>query len=344
MNARGSNLSGIKRIVLSTALVLLLASCEAYSETAVVEGTIWNATVNEPATAEEVELLRLEGGMQRVASLRDAKGAFRFELTELPTAPHLLRVTYLGVHYNTPVSFAGVPVVRVQTAVFDTTDSLQSVRVENPHLFLRVQEGVLRVEWAMTLVNDPASKRTVANPQGTFQFTLPEDASRILYVTTQSGMMPVQQSPKKIDGGTYALASALKPGETELRIGYELPYGEKRYHLDTLVSLALEALWVIVSPADLKLSAPGLKELERSAEQDFCVYELRGLAAGTRLEIDIQGGTPKKESATEVTKVARWPLATTWAVILALWGLTALAVAASERVALSARQPEATGG
>lgn len=314
----------------------------ASAQGAVIEGTIRNATAERPAIAEEVVLMRLEGGMQRVASIRSANGSFRFELPETPQVPHLVQVHFQGVRYNTPVRIDGSEAARVEAVVYETTESLEGVRVEKPHLFVRAEDDKLRIEWALYLVNDPAAKRTVVHPQGTFRFTIPEDAADILYVTAQSGSMPVPQSPTKVGPGLYALPTALKPGETEVRLGYEVPYTDKRYKLSTFISYPIEELWLFVSPADIQVGARGLAAVDRDEVQGFAYFQLHNLAAESLLALEFQGGTQR--AMPDVTEYPRWSLRLTWSVILAVWAFFVFSVWVTERVALVPRRREAAGG
>lgn len=322
--------------VLAALMFALWGSGLAFAGEAVVEGTLWNASTDKPARAQEVELLALGQGMQRVATLQNVQGTFRFKLAEKPSAPHLVRVTYQGVHYNTPVHFGSEPLVRVESVVYETTNALEGIRVEKPHLFMKAEGESLRVDWALYLVNDPSLKRTVVHPDGTFRFSIPEDASNILHVTAQSGAMPISQSPRKLDASTYALTFPLKPGETEIRIAYEIPYKEKRYHLRTLIFYPIRELWLFVSPADVDVSAPGLNLVNRDEQEGFSFFHLHDFARGSSLEIDLKGGTQSQEpSVSEIPNhLARFD----WPVILGIWAFVAFAVWVSDRFEIAPRE------
>src|ERR1700686_4509451 len=79
-----------------------------------VHGVVTNRTLNKPAADIEVTLINLQQGMTPIATTRsDAQGQFTFDNPAIGAGPMLLRASYQGVTFNTPL-FPGKPAVDLE--------------------------------------------------------------------------------------------------------------------------------------------------------------------------------------------------------------------------------------
>jgi len=129
---------------------------------------------------------------------------------------------------------------------------------------------------------------------GNFSFAIPENAKLQQIATTSSTGMPIVQAPIEKGKGMNAIAYAFRPGETNVRLSYELPYsGTATVKLPATYD---NVRMLVVAPPGVTLAADGLQP--SGQEQGMMVYTHAPLAAKSALAVSISGvGAPQAAEA-----------------------------------------------
>ncbi len=189
-----------------------------------ITGLVLNGTTGKPSAGDTVTLIKISqaAGMEEAGSTKtDAQGKFSFSNVS-QDGPHLVRVEHAGVNYHKMVP-PGTTTAEVQVyeAVKDKLDGI-STAVE---MAMQARAGVLQVVQIYGINNASNPPRTLAGDH-TWQVSIPEDA-QIDDVSTQApNGQPVATTPTPVPGkkGVYGLGYPLRPGTTQIRLGYHMPY------------------------------------------------------------------------------------------------------------------------
>lgn len=210
------------RLLQICVLVMALAG-SAFAQN--ITGTVTNGTTGKPAAGDEVALLSLSQGMQEVGSTKtDSQGKFTLKAPSDGNVPHMVRVTHSGVNYFP----RGGPLMPGKTTaeltVYDAAkkvDGLQQmVEVDR----IQADGSQLQVIALFAIQNESKPPRTQVDDR-TFEFVLPEGATIGSGLARGPGGQPINEQPT--EAGTknhYAFSFALKPGETQFQVAYNLPY------------------------------------------------------------------------------------------------------------------------
>jgi hypothetical protein len=101
--------------------------------------------------------------------------------------------------------------------------------------------------------------------------------------------MPVVQAPIDKGKNRYAIAFAFRPGESEVRLSYELPYPGSTTTVKLPVSYNA-ARQLLVAPPTVKLTGDGLQMAGQ--EQGMNIYQSASVAAGSALTVVVSGSAP----------------------------------------------------
>ncbi len=251
-----------------TRCFLLLITLVALSAIALgqsITGTVTNGTTGKPAAGADVSLLSLSQGMDEIGSTKaDAQGKFSFPA---PTdqAPHMVRVTHGGVNYFPK----GGPLMPGKTTAEVTVyDSAKKVEPLNQTVEVdRVQSDgkQLQVITLFAIQNVSNPPRTL-DADRTFEFVLPPGARLDGGEAKGPGGQPIS-SPATATGAknTYAFGYALKPGETQFQISYDMPYnGEASFSPKPLANVQH---FVVMLPKGMTFSAKDAKTFQNMPDQ-----------------------------------------------------------------------------
>ena len=187
-----------------------------------ITGSVRNGTTNKPAAGDDVILLKLEGGMQEEARTRsDRQGRFTLEAQD-GSAPHVVRVLHQKVMYHA-IAPPGTTSVG-EVVVYEAVQKLQGITGSADVMRMQSNGGTLQVTEMFALRNNSTPSRTLMSDK-TFEIYLPEGAQMDASSAAGPGGMAVNSAPVPLsEPGHYAFVFPLRPGETQFRIEYHMPY------------------------------------------------------------------------------------------------------------------------
>ena len=252
-----------------------------------VRGTVNNATAGKPAAGVEVVLIQLQGGMTTVANTKtDAVGQFSFENPDIGARPMLLRAIYKGVNFHQPLP-PGKDSVSLD--VFEPTADPKVISVPSRVLIFQPNGANLIVGEEYGVKNDSAPPQAYFRADGNFEVSLPENAELKQIAASGPSGMPVVQAPIDKGKGHYAIAFAFRPGESEVRLSYQVPYPGDAATLKILTTYGGGRL-LLVAPPTVKLTGEGLQMAGQ--EQGMNVYERGTVSAGAAVTVALSGTAP----------------------------------------------------
>ncbi|HEU0368326.1 MAG TPA: carboxypeptidase-like regulatory domain-containing protein, partial [Candidatus Acidoferrum sp.] len=203
-------------------LLLALAAIAPGVRAGTVRGTVNNGTTGKPGAGVEVVLIQLQGGMTPVAKTKsDAGGQFTFDNPGIGAQPMLVRAIYKGVNFHQPLP-PGKDSVSVD--VFEPTSDTKSISVPSRVVIFQPNGSSLIVGEEYGVKNDSTPPQAYFRTDGNFELLLPEMAELKQIAASGPSGMPVVQAPIDKGKNRYAIAFAFRPGESDVRLSYELPY------------------------------------------------------------------------------------------------------------------------
>ncbi len=277
--------------LLTSSFTLLLAASISLAGT--VHGSVINRTTGKPVPNTDVDLLSPTQGMALLASVKsDAQGQFTATNDAIGAGPVLIRVTYQGVGFN---SFLPPGRPQVDVEVFDVTKDPKSINPVSHVIIFQPRDGILIGAEEYNVKNDSKPPMAYFRTEGNFQFAIPEKGSLKNVTATGSLGMDVPQASIDKGKGLFAIAYAFHPGETNIRLSYELPYPGKA------ATLKLPAAYpgmrmLLVAPPGVTLTGEGISPAGQ--EQGMNVYTHEVLAAKAALTVSVAGvGSPQAADA-----------------------------------------------
>lgn len=211
-------------VTLLLAFASLFAADFLYAAPITIEGRIQNGSTGQFAKADNLELIKIEEGMQVIQTLKNVGPTFKFEPVELTGAPLLIRATHNSETFiaalQPPTSVNQTKLTR-EIVVFDDGAKLSDISFHSGLQISRLKDG-LDVNIVYAIANH-------SKPQRTFdltglQFPVPNDAKDLkINLTHEDAGMPVNLSPKLNDAGdSVELKRKIRPGTSELSIRFKL--------------------------------------------------------------------------------------------------------------------------
>ena len=291
----------LRRLFSAAACLSAFLSLALAQSSGVVEGKLVNETDRKIVPAGvELDVIQLGGGMSIVKSaVTDARGEFRIE--GLPTSgPLLIRANYQGANYHGRVTFSGSAPVRVEIPVYETTDSMQGIRVEGVLFGFQTDGDHLRALETYTFVNETSPKRTFMSRDGTFRFSKPAGITAVpqMTATGPGAAMPLQQSPlESADGASYYSLYPVRPGKTKFEIEYTLPYHDRTYSYRKKFFNAIDRFQLGVAPHDIAVAGVGLQKVHDEAARNIAIYSGPPLVPGGEVVWTFSGGSAMAAAA-----------------------------------------------
>ena len=266
--------------LLATALTALFAASVSLAGT--VHGSVINRTTGKPIPNTDVDLLSPTAGMALLASVKtDTKGQFTATHEAIGAGPVLVRATYQGVSFNAFLP-PGRPQVDVE--VFDVTKDPKVIFPASHVIIFQPHDGKLIGAEEYNVKNDSKPPAAYFRTEGNFEFAIPDKAALQNVTATGSLGMDVPQASIDKGKGLYAIAYAFHPGETNIRLSYELPYPGNS------ASVKLPAVYsgmrmLLVAPPGVTLTGDGISAAGQ--EQGMNVFLHAALAAKGALTVSI---------------------------------------------------------
>jgi len=269
------------RLLAITLTALLISTASLAGE---LHGTVINRTTGKPVPNTDVDLLSPTQSMALLASVKsDAQGQFTASNNSIGTAPVLIRVTYQGVSFNT-FSPPGRPTVDVE--VFDTSKDPKSITTATRVVIFQPRGDKLIGAEEYNISNATQPPVAFFRTEGNFDFAIPENATLQQVTATSSLGMDVAQASIDKGKGLFAIAYAFRPGETRIRLSYELPYNGNAAKLK-IPSVYSGTKMLLVVPPGVTLTADGANSAGQ--EQGMNVFTHDPLPAKAALAVSLSG-------------------------------------------------------
>jgi hypothetical protein len=282
----------MKRFAFYFAAALTILSFAQADPAATVHGTVNNGTTGKPGAGVEVVLIQLQGGMQPVANTKtDASGNFTFDNPGIGAQPMLIRVVYKGVNFHQPLP-PGKDSISVE--VFEPTGDAKTISVPSHVVIFQPNGASLIVGEEYGIKNDSKPPQAFFKLDGNFEAALPENAALKQIAASGPSGMPVVQAPIDKGKNKYAISFAFRPGESEVRLSYELPYPNNKIAVK-LPTLYGSGRLLVVAPPSVTLSGDGLQMAGQ--EQGMNIYERSSVPTGTIVTVNLSGTAPPPAAA-----------------------------------------------
>lgn len=266
--------------------VLCASACDS-AHAATLQGKVTNATTGQPAASVEVILLQLQGGMQPVANTKsDSQGQFTFDNPAIGAQPMLVRAVYKGVNFHQPLP-PGKDSVEVN--VYDLSGDAKTVSVPSHLIIFQPNGASLTIAEQLLVRNETKPPVAFFRTDGNFQFSLPEKAELKQVAAAGPAGMPVTQTPIEKGGNKYAFAYAFRPGDSEVRLAYELPYAGDAATIRLTPSHG-EQRMILVVPPSVTLSGDQLTSAGQ--EQGMNLFEHTIAAGAISFTVKLSGTAP----------------------------------------------------
>ena len=277
----------MKRFAFCFAAALAILTFAQADPAGTVHGTVNNGTTGKPGVGVEVVLIQLQGGMQPVANTKtDASGSFTFDNPNIGAQPMLIRAVYKGVNFHQPLP-PGKDSIIVE--VFEPTGDARTISVPSHVVIFQPNGAALLVGEEYGVKNDSKPPQAFFKLDGNFEAALPDNAELKQIAASGPSGMPVVQAPINKGKNKYAISFAFRPGESEVRLSYELPYPNNK------IAVKLPTVYgggrlIVVAPPSVTLSGDGLQMAGQ--EQGMNIYERASVATGTTITVNLSGTAP----------------------------------------------------
>ncbi len=277
-------------------LCLLISSSASAQQTGIVEGRVVNGT--DPsivAGGVPLEVVALSGGMSIIRSAAaDSRGGFRFE--GLPVDQMLIvRAIYKDANYHTQVVFDRTGRAYVEIKVFEETNSMDGIGVEEYQMVFQAAGNQLQILDTILIHNVTVPEKTFMDPDGNFRFSKTPEILSLpqMRITAPGSSMPVMQSVlESPDGQYYYSLYPLRPGKTKVEAFQLLPYENRDYTYFKKFYYRIPSIEIGVIPMDMELSGVGLTKIRTDPDENVAVYRGGPIEAGTEVKWFFSGGTP----------------------------------------------------
>ena len=273
-------------------IAILLCSAGSIAAAGTLKGSVRNGTNGQPAAGVDVILIQLQGGMQPVANTKtDAQGRFEFTHADIGTAPMLVRAVYRGVNYHEPVP-PGKTTAEIQ--VFEPTDKAGTFAVAARAVILQPNATDLLVGEEYSIENKTQPPVAYFHQNGSFVFALPDGAQLSQVSASGASGMPVVQGTIDKGKNLEAIDFPFRPGESNVRVSYKVPYANSQTKLRISSPYAVERLAVFAPPGVI-VTGDGFSPAGQ--ERGFNAYMREAVAANTSVIVTVSGTAPMPSSA-----------------------------------------------
>ena len=279
--------------VARTLALAILVSCASPTVWAgTLQGTVRNGTTGQAAAGVDVILIQLQGGMQPVANTKtDAQGHFEFTHAQIGASPMLVRAVYRGVNYHEPIP-PGKTSADIQ--VFEPTDKAGTFAIAARAVILQPNATDLLVGEEYSVENKTQPPMAYFHQNGSFVFALPDGAQLSQVSAAGASGMPVVQGTIDKGKGLEAIDFPFRPGESNVRVSYKVPYAGNETKLRISSPYAVERLAVFAPPG---VTVTGDGFAPAGQEQGFNAYMREAVAANTSVIVNVSGTAPMQSSS-----------------------------------------------
>ena len=236
--------------VLFTSIILAAAA-----EAGTLSGTVINRTTGKAEANVALDLLSPTQNMMELATTTsDAQGHFSVTKDSIGGAPVLIRATFHDVSFNT---FAPPGRPSVEVEIYDISKDPKSISVPSHVIIFEPQDNKLVGAEEYSIENATKPPAAFFRTEGNFDFAIPENATLNQVSTTTSMGMAVAQASIDKGKGRFAIAYPFRPGQTNVRLSYEVPYTNSSAALK-LPAVYPGAKLLVVVPPGVTVTGDGL--------------------------------------------------------------------------------------
>ncbi len=265
--------------VLFTSIILAAAA-----EAGTLSGTVINRTTGKAEANVALDLLSPTQNMMELATTTsDAQGRFSVTKDSIGGAPILIRATFHDVSFNT---FAPPGRPSVEVEIYDISKDPKSISVPSHVIIFEPQDNKLVGAEEYSIENATKPPAAFFRTEGNFDFAIPENATLNQVSTTTSMGMAVAQASIDKGKGRFAIAYPFRPGQTNVRLSYEVPYPNSSAVLK-LPAVYPGAKLLVVVPPGVTVTGDGLNPAGQ--EQGMMVYTHDPLPAKGILSVSLSG-------------------------------------------------------
>ena len=264
-----------------------------------LEVSILNGTTQKPGRVDRLIIADPMAGMQPLVTRENVAGTV-FLPNIKPVRMIIVQGIVNGVTYNQAVN---VPVTAPDTlqatlTVYEETSSDQGLTVEMPYFVIFAVGDTLEVQKRLAFKNESSPPRAMKRKEGLIRFYVPEKAD-LQYTTIKHGTMPLKVVPRMLGGGKAGLDAPLRPGETQVDVGYFYPYSYPSTTLKEVFYYDVSHIHVFVSPMSLTVSAPGLIREGEQKDRNLAIYSIAHMSAGDTLTFSLSGRSMSPSEAAQ---------------------------------------------
>jgi hypothetical protein len=263
---------------------LTFAPLASIASAGTLSGTVINRTTGKPQPNVPLDFLSPMANMAQLATITsDAQGNFSVTNNSIGAGPVLIRATFHDVNFNTFVP-PGRPQIDVD--VFEISKDPKTISVPSHVIIFEPQGGKLVGAEEYEVQN--ASQPSVAffRTEGNFDFAIPDGGELGQVSTTGSSGMAIPQASIDKGKGHYAIAYAFRPGPTNVRFSYWLPYSNNSATVKLPVTYPGQKILVVVPPG-ITVAGDGLAAAGQ--EQGMMVFTHDPLPAKGVLAVNLSG-------------------------------------------------------
>jgi hypothetical protein len=277
------------RLKHATLFLLFALTLSANAET--LRGVVKNGTNNKPSPGDEVVLKRVGNGMEDVGATKtNSKGEFTFNAPATQGRPYLIWVKHQEVTY-TRVAQPGAGLIAVQ--VFNSSPNVKDISLPEHMMVLQTSSdgNLLRVDELFTVDNKSTPPMT-RNGQHTLDVYLPEGAKVEETSAQPAGNMALKTPvvPDKSAANTFFFGFPIRPGQTQFRVSYSMPYNGK-LQLNPKTSLPA-ANFLVVVPSGMNFNASDASVYQPNKDpqiKDVTLYLVKSPQATQKLAFEVTG-------------------------------------------------------
>jgi hypothetical protein len=249
-----------------------------------LSGTVINRTTGKPEANVPLDLLSPTQNMTELATTTsDSQGHFTVTKDSIGGAPVLIRATFHEVSFNT---FAPPGRPSVEVEVYDISKDPKTIAVPSHVIIFEPQDAKLVGAEEYSIQNTSQPAVAFFRTEGNFDFAIPENATLSQVSTTTAMGMAIAQASIDKGKGRFAIAYPFRPGQTNVRLSYEVPYANNSAALKLPATYPGAKLLVVVPPG-ITVTGDGLTAAGQ--EQGMMVYTHEALPAKGILTVSLSG-------------------------------------------------------
>jgi hypothetical protein len=250
-----------------------------------LRGTLENGSSGGAGRADEVLLLRLDRGMQTLASLSAVEGAFQLPLPlDEPVGALMVQAVVGRARYSAEVSDPGA---ELRLTVYENSPQVPIRRRLTTLVFYAVKDS-LQIGQFYSLENASSPPFTFQPEGPSFIFSLPKEPTTV-ELSSKFGSAPdLKHQPQWLEDGRAGLDYPLRPGLTQVIVSTAHAYEAAGFAMELPLPEQERGVHVMAVPPSLQLSGEGLNfvSLDDGGKMGFYEWEP---GAASSLSISVQG-------------------------------------------------------